>query len=195
MALIPQGSATVPVALSVSFNHFTIKNFPPLSSSILLCGTPRQASPFSISQGHQYDYDANAQLLTVNGGRLMVSRDFANAFGRPSDTGAVVGKISVGAAMQPVEIRQLVNGETKSVLMPPLGRATNGKTPTLVQGPDVIVGDLPALAQFGSAGTQVGLAVATTSCNNGNQEFELACIARYRSPSYSAKSVSHERGN
>lgn len=36
-------------------------------------------------------------------------------------------------------------------------------------GPDVIVGELPSLEQFGSAGTQVGLAVGTDSCNNGDQ--------------------------
>ena len=38
--------------------------------------------------------------------------------------------------------------------------------------PDVIVGDLPNLEQQGSAGTQVGLAVATTSCNNGDQPLD-----------------------
>ena len=30
---------------------------------------------------------------------------------------------------------------------------------TFVPGPDLIVGDLPALQQFGSSGTQVGLAL------------------------------------
>src|SRR5437763_3417947 len=34
---------------------------------------------------------------------------------------------------------------------------------------DVIVGDLPDVEHLGSAGTQVGLGVATTSCNNGDQ--------------------------
>src|SRR6266849_5094917 len=42
-------------------------------------------------------------------------------------------------------------------------------TPTLVHGPDVIVGDLPDMAQFGSTGTQVGLGLATDACNNGDQ--------------------------
>ena len=32
------------------------------------------------------------------------------------------------------------------------------------------MGDLPSLQQFGSNGTQVGLAVGTTSCNNGTVE-------------------------
>jgi hypothetical protein len=52
---------------------------------------------------------------------------------------------------------------------PPLSQRAGPGTPTLVAGPDIIVGDLPELSQFGSAGSQVGLAVATTSCNNGDQ--------------------------
>ena len=59
-------------------------------------------------------------------------------------------------------------------------------------GPDVIVGDLPSVQQFGSAGTQVGLAVATTSCNAGTEP-ALVRIAADGSSSHSAKSVSNER--
>ena len=44
--------------------------------------------------------------------------------------------------------------------------------PTLVPGPDVIVGNLPSLQQFGNAGTQVGLAVGTESCNNGQVDVD-----------------------
>src|SRR5215510_9108450 len=44
--------------------------------------------------------------------------------------------------------------------------------PTLVPGPDVIVGNLPSLQQFGDAGTQVGLAVGTESCNNGQVDVD-----------------------
>ncbi len=42
--------------------------------------------------------------------------------------------------------------------------------PTLSAGPDIIVGDMSGLAQFGSSGNQVGLGIGTTSCNNGDQE-------------------------
>jgi hypothetical protein len=78
--------------------------------------------------------------------------------------------------MQPIEITQLVNGKPKSVVAPPLRQRAGPGAPTLVAGPDIIVGDLPDLEQFGSAGSQVGLVVATTSCNNGDQPvnfFEL----------------------
>ena len=55
------------------------------------------------------------------------------------------------------------------MVMPPLRGAAGAETPTLVPGPDVIVGELPAMAQFGSNGNFVGLAMGTTSCNNGDQ--------------------------
>ena len=71
--------------------------------------------------------------------------------------------------MQPVEITQVVNGQPKSMVVPPLSQPAGPGAPTLVAGPDIIVGDLPDLEQFGSAGSQVGLAVATTSCNNGDE--------------------------
>jgi hypothetical protein len=75
----------------------------------------------------------------------------------------VVGKISIGAAMQPIEVEHVVNGEAKSMIMPAVGTQP---------GPDVIVGDLSGLAQFGSAGTQVGLAVGTDSCNAGTVDLD-----------------------
>jgi len=74
--------------------------------------------------------------------------------------------------MQPIEITQLVNGAPKSVVMPAQRGAAGGEAPTLVQGPDVIVGDLPEMAEYGSAGTQVGLGIGTVSCNNGDQPID-----------------------
>jgi hypothetical protein len=50
---------------------------------------------------------------------------------------------------------------------------TGTLVPTSVSGPDVIVGNIPSLQQFGSSGTQVGLAVATDSCNNGDVELSF----------------------
>jgi hypothetical protein len=63
----------------------------------------------------------------------------------------------------------MVNGVAQSSVMPTRA-GTNA--PNLVNGPDVIVGDLPSMQQFGSDGTQVGLGVGTTSCNNGNVELD-----------------------
>jgi hypothetical protein len=64
--------------------------------------------------------------------------------------------------MRPIEVSQVVDGEVKADQLVAIPQ------PGSVPGPDVIVGDLSGLAQFGSAdGTKVGLAVGTDSCNFG----------------------------
>ena len=82
----------------------------------------------------------------------------------------MAGTISIGAAMQPIQIDRVVRGETKSIVLPPMQHAVGPGVPNLVPGPDVIVGDVEDVEQFGSAvGTQVGLAIGTDSCDNGDQ--------------------------
>ena len=58
--------------------------------------------------------------------------------------------------MQPVEVQTLMNGEPKSVVMPPLHHPLGAGSPELVAGPDVIVGDLAEMSQFGINGTLSG---------------------------------------
>ena len=158
IALIAQNSATLPAALSASLNQLVVEKLPSGEAFDLAVRDGKTGFAFFNIEGHQYDYDANAQLLSITDGRLLISEEFAQALGRTSEAGSVVGKISIGAAMQPIEITHLVNGEAQSVMMPAVG---------MQPGPDVIVGDLPSVEQFGSVGTQVGLAVGTDSCNNG----------------------------
>ena len=68
-------------------------------------------------EGDQYHYDANAKLLSVAGGRLLVSDEFAKTLGRPSEAGSVVGEISIGATMESIEINHLdENGNVKSAI-------------------------------------------------------------------------------
>src|SRR6185436_1421348 len=76
------------------------------------------------------------------------------------------GTISIDATLVPIEVTKFVNGVIQSAVLP-ARKSENPNDPTSVPGPDVIVGDLPALDQFGTDGTQVALALATTSCNNG----------------------------
>src|SRR5438876_6443819 len=169
MALVPQYSIELPSALMASINQLAVEKLPSAERFDLAVRDAKTGFTFFNIEGHQYDYDAQGQLLSIQGGRLLISKEFANSLGRPADAGLAVGKISVQTAMQPIEITQLVNGAPKSVVMLPLKGAAVSEAPTLVQGPDVIVGELPEMAQFGSAGTQVGLGVGTTSCNNGDQ--------------------------
>src|SRR5438034_700044 len=169
IALIPQNSATLPAALSASLNQLVVEKLPSVEAFDLAVRDGKTGFVFFNIEGHQYDYDADAQLLSIKDGRLLISQDFAQALGRPSEAGSVVGKISIGASMQPVEIETLVNGEVRSAVMPPLQGAGGSPSVGTAPGPDVIVGDLPSVEQGGSSGTFVGLGVGTTSCNNGQQ--------------------------
>ncbi len=54
--------------------------------------------------------------------------------------------------------------------------------PALVPGPDVIVGGIPSLIQAGNNGTQVGLAMATDTCNNGDAELNFFAMSNTDHP-------------
>ena len=192
MSVIPQNAAgaevnalgysTLPAALRASLGQLVIGNMDSDAPVDLVVRDSKSGFVFFNVEGAQYDYDANARLLSITGGRLLISKGFAEALGRPADAGATVGKLSIGAAMQPIEVQTLVNGETKSVVMPPLRATAGADAPALVSGPDVIVGDLPDMAQFGSNGTFVGLGIATTSCNNGNQALNWFALPQIDHP-------------
>src|SRR6266496_134561 len=143
ISLVPQNSVSLPAALTASLNQLAIEKMDSGAPFDMVVRDSKSGFVFFNIEGHQYDYDAGAQLFSIQGGRLLVSKEFANALGRPSNAGAVAGKISVGAATQPIEIMQLVNGQPQSVVMPALGGAV--AEPAATHGPDVIVGDLPGL--------------------------------------------------
>jgi hypothetical protein len=178
IALVPAAGVNVPgyslpVTLGASLKQLVIEKLSSDQSFDLAVRDAKTGFTFFNIEGHQYDYDATGQLLSITGGRLLISKEFTDALGQSADVGAAVGRISIGAAMQPVEVDQLVNGEPKSMAMPALQHGVGSETPTLVPGPDVIVGDLPSMAQFGNDTVNhlVGLGVGTTSCNNGDQPF------------------------
>src|SRR5215831_3683233 len=168
--LVPQNKTALPAALTASLNHLVIEKSGPRSRFELVVRDGRSGFVFFNVEGHQYNYDAGAQSFSITKGRLLISKQFASTLGIPSGAGSSAGTISIGAAMRPIEIDQLVNGETKSMVMPPLRHAVAPGVPNLVAGPDVIVGDVEDVVQFDPpVGTQVGLAIGTDSCNNGDQ--------------------------
>ncbi|MGC1323637.1 MAG: hypothetical protein WA849_15770 [Candidatus Udaeobacter sp.] len=177
MALIPQNVPALPVQLGASVKQLVVEKLPSNQSFGLAVRDSKTGFTFFNVEGGDYDYNANARSLGITGGQLLISKEFAKALGRPSDAGSIVGKISVGAAMQPIEITQLVNGKPKSVMLPPLNQRAGPGASTLVPGPDIIVGDLPDMVQIDPAvGSQVGLGVATTSCNNGDQPVNFLAL-------------------
>jgi hypothetical protein len=169
MALVPQNSApALPVSLGASIRQLVIEKLPSGAAFDLTVRDGKTGFVFFNVEGNRYEYDANAQLLSITGGRLLVSNEFAKAFGRPSDAGAVVGEISIGATMEPIEINHLdENGNIKSASLPALDQPLPGTIP----GPDVIVGSLLDFVQSdnGSVGGRVGLALGTDACNKGTE--------------------------
>src|SRR4029077_10328149 len=159
--------ATLPAALKASLNQLVIEKIPSSDPYDIIVRDGKTGFVFFNIEGNLYDYDAGAHLLSIKDGRLLISEEFANKLGRPSQAGLIVGRISTATTMYPIEIKTVVNGAVQSAMLPPL--RSGAQRPESVHGPDLIVGDLPDLAQFGSAGTQVGLGVGTTSCNNGDQ--------------------------
>jgi hypothetical protein len=182
MALIPQTSVagigdagvnapsySLPAALGASLKQLAVEKLPSGQGTDLAVRDSNTGFTFFNIQGHQYDYDPAAQSLAITNGKVVVSKEFAQALGRPSDAGAVVGTISIGAVMESIEITQVANGQPQSVSMPPMQHAVTPNTPALVPGPDVIVGDIEDVDQQGNNATQVGLAIGTDSCNNGQE--------------------------
>ena len=183
MALIGGNSTILPASLGASANQLVIESTPGADDYDLVVRDGKTGFVFFGIQGYEYDYDATGHSLRIKEGRLLVAKDFARQLGLPEEAGSVAGKISISATLLAIEVTQLVNGEAKSVEIPAVGTAP---------GPDVIVGDLPSLQQFGSNGTQVGLARHDILQQRSGGP-ELVCLAADRPSGYSAKSLSHER--
>ena len=164
MKIIPQTSANLPARLNASYQQLVVETMPWGEAYDLVVRDGKTGFVFFNIEGQQFDYDSNQHLLSVEMGRLLMSKEFADELGRPADNGAVVGKISISATLRPIEVTQYDDGEVKSDVLPAIDSPQTGMVP----GPDVVVGDLSGLAQFGAnSGTQVGLAVGTDSCNFG----------------------------
>src|SRR4029077_9000643 len=121
MALIPSCDGGIPalaVQLDASVKQLVVEKLPSNKSFGLTVRDSKTGFTFFNVEGGDYAYNANARSLDIAGGRLLISKQFANALGRPSDAGSIVGKISVGAAMEPIEITQVVNGKPKSMVVP-----------------------------------------------------------------------------
>jgi len=181
MGLIPGSAAMLPASLNASLGQLVIEKLPTDAAFDLAVRDGKTGFVFFNIEGHLYEYDAAAHLLGIKDGRLLISEEFARKLGRPTDAGSAAGKISISTTMYPIEVTTMVDGATQSAVLP-RRNAGGPNTPESVPGPDVIVGDLPSMGQFGATGTRVGLGVGTTSCNNGNVELDWFALSNTDHP-------------
>jgi hypothetical protein len=166
MGLAPLDDASLPGTPARSDRQLVLESLPWGGDYQLIIRDANTGFIFFNIEGEQIAYEPADSLLTIDDARLLVSKEYAASLGRKSDAGTVVGSLNVSAVMQTIELTQIVEGDVSADVLPPMNVPDAGTTP----GPDVVVGDLSGLAQFGSSsGTQVGLAVATDSCNFGDQ--------------------------
>ena len=163
------GNATVlPESLNASSGQLVLERTASGGAYELVIRDGKTGFVFFNIEGHLYDYDAAAHSLSIDGGRLLVSEEFAKKLGRPAEAGVVVGGISIATSMYSIEVSTVVNGAVQSSVLPPRRGGAPNAPEGAVPGPDIIVGDMPGLAQFGSTTDQVGLGMGGTSCNNGD---------------------------
>jgi hypothetical protein len=166
MAIVPRNTVALPGKLNASFRQLVVESMEWGGDYSLVVRDGKTGFTFFNIEGHEFGYEPDGKSLTIQGGRILISKEFATELGRPRDEGTVVGNISIKTNMRAVEITQVVDGDVKSDTMPAMRDPEAGTVP----GPDVVVGDVSGLAQFGSAsGPHVGLALGTDSCNFGTE--------------------------
>jgi hypothetical protein len=178
MALVRQNNVALPAVLTASLNRLTIEQAHPGETFDMVVRDATSGFVFFNIEGNLH-YDANTQQLGIQGGRVLISEALANNLGHPREAGTQVGTISIDTAVNPISTSTVVNGKVESSILPPNDAPVpGGHVP--VPGPDIIVGDLPAMVEASPtpnpSDTQVGLGIATTSCNNGDQPVHFFAI-------------------
>ena len=165
MNINPKSSAALPTKLDISYDSLLIEQMPFGEHYEFAVRDRKTGFIFFNIEGHLFDYDASDKSFNINNGRILLSKEFAQELGRPSEAGKIFGDIEIKTTLRPIEITEIADGVVQSNVLPAgNGRPANAGTRP---GPDVVVGDVFGLSQFGRSGTRVGLALGTTSCNYG----------------------------
>ena len=188
------GYSNLPAALRSSLKRLTVEKLPSGQGFDLAVRDSNTGFTFFNIEGHQYNYDAAAQSFTITGGRLLISKQFASTLGIPSEAGSLAGTIAIGAAMQPIQIDQIVRGETKSMVMPPMQHAVSPGVPNLCRARMLLWEILESVdASWETMQPLSGLESerfrATTATS---QSIGFSCLNTDH-PTYSTKPLSHER--
>src|SRR4030095_6581055 len=92
VALVPQTrpNPLLPAMLAASLKQTVLEKLPPGAAFDVVVRDARTGLTFFNVEAPQYDYDPKTQSLNIQGGRLLISDEFAKALGRPSGGGAHV---------------------------------------------------------------------------------------------------------
>ncbi len=166
LRIAPIASAYLPSRLADSYNRLILESLGWGSRYSMVVRDAESGFVFFNVEGYEFEYDGVQKVFNIKGGRLLISDEFAKEMGRPADVGVIVGELKLSSKARAIEVQEIANGEVESSVLPAGAgmRPDDGSVP----GPDVIVGDVNGLAQFGSANNGfVGLALGTDSCNAG----------------------------
>jgi hypothetical protein len=173
MTVTPEDGKKIGAPFNLSSNEFVIEERPCDEAFDLVVRDSKRSVVFFNIDRQQYSYEPSKHLLRIDNGRLLMSESLAKQLGRASDASNEVGTISIEVTLYPIEITELVNGNATAAVLPSTQNGGHSPAVGTEPGPDVIVGDLPSTVQAGDDGgtppTQVGLAIGTTSCNNGRE--------------------------
>ena len=163
LPLIPAGNTAVSGKLGASISQLVVESTAFGSHYSLVLRDAKTGFAYFNVEGHEYLYQPHGRFLSIRGGRLLISKEYAEELGRSGDAGRWIGEVSMDLSMRAIEVTKVVDGNVVSDTLP--ASPAVGTVP----GPDVVVGDLNGLYQPSGTvnGTQVGLAVGTDSCNFG----------------------------
>src|SRR5262249_24779510 len=82
------GYDNLPASLRSSLKRLTVEKLPSGQGFDLRVRDSNTGFTFFNIEGHQYDYDAAARSLTISGGRLLISKQFAAVLGIPLQAGS-----------------------------------------------------------------------------------------------------------
>ena len=169
MNINPKSAPALPTKLSRSFDNLLVEQMPFGEHYELTVRDRKSGFKFFNIEGHLYDYNSETKNFNIHSGRVLISSEFARELRRPNLANTVVGNLDINVTVRPIEVTNLIDGKVESTVLPAgAGAPENAGTRP---GPDVVVGDVFSLGQFGGqSGTQVGLALGTTSCNYGTED-------------------------
>ena len=175
MGLIPQNTANLPALLSASFHQLVLEKMQSDEAYELVVRDSKSGFVFFNVEGHQYDYDAGAQIAQHQ-------RRTAPGLGRICQA----ARTSVGSARSHWKnfCRREHDCRSRS-RRSSTAKCNQRSCPRFIAelapepdvgttpGPDVIVGNISDVIQSGSSVSgQVGISVGTDSCNPGTIDLD-----------------------